>query len=122
MLVNFEDDLRAALRREPPPGDFAAKVLAAAARQSGRQESVVAFPFWRRPAGFPFWRRPAAWAVAAGLAAVAMLPPAVLEHRHREELRALEAKREFLSAPSITRAKLRQTRERVHRATARHTL
>jgi hypothetical protein len=113
VLVNFEDDLRAALRREPPPGDFAAKVLAAAARQSGRQESVVAFPFWRRPS---------VWAVAAGLAAVAILPPAVLEHRHREELRALEAKREFLSALSITRAKLRQTRERVHRATARHTL
>jgi hypothetical protein len=109
MLVNFEDDLRAALRREPPPADFAAKVLAAAARQ----KSVVAFPFWRRPAG---------WALAAGLAAAAILPPAVLEYRHREEQRALEAKHELLSALSITRAKLRQTRERVHRATARHTL
>jgi len=112
--VNFEDDLRAALRREPPPGDFAARVLAAAARQ----ESILR----NGAVAFPFWRRPAAWAVAAGLAAVAILPPAVLEHRHREELRALEAKREFLSALSITRAKLRQTRERVHRATARHTL
>ena len=107
--MNFEDDLRAALRREPPPGDFAAKVLAAAARQ----ESAFALPFWRRPS---------AWAVAAGLAAVAILPPAVLEYRHREELRSLEAKHELLSALSITRAKLRQTRERVHRATARHTL
>ncbi len=107
--MNFEDDLRAALRREPPPGDFAAKVLDAA----NRQGLVIAFPFWRRPA---------AWAVAAGLAAAAILPPAVLEYRHREELRALQAKHEFLSALSITRAKLRQTRERVHRATARHTL
>ncbi len=116
--MNFEDDLRVALRREPPPGDFAAKVLAAAARQ----ESEVASPFWRRPAALAFWRRPAAWAVAAGLAAAAILPPAVLEYRHREELRALEAKHELLSALSITRAKLRQTKERVHRATARHTL
>lgn len=107
--MNFEDDLRAALRREQPPGGFAAKVLAAAARQ----DSVAAFPFWRRPA---------AWAVAAGFAAAAILPPAVLEYRHREEQRALEAKHELLSALSITRAKLRQTRERVHRATARHTL
>jgi hypothetical protein len=111
--VNFEDDLRAALRREPPPADFAAKVLAAAAREGARQNSVVAFPFWQRPA---------AWAVAAGLAAAAILPPAVLEYRHREEQRALEAKHELLSALSIARAKLRQTRERVHRATARHTL
>ncbi len=113
MLVNLEDDLRAALRREPPPGDFAAKVLAVAARESARQDSVVAFPFWRRPA---------VWAVAAGIAAAAILPPAVLEYRHREERRALEAKHELLSALSITRAKLRQTRERVHRATARHAL
>jgi hypothetical protein len=109
MLLNFEDDLRAALRREPPPADFAAKVLAAAARQ----DRVVAFPFWRRPAG---------WALAAGLAAAAILPPAVLEYRHREERRALEAKHQLLSALNITRAKLRQTGERVHRATARHTL
>jgi len=114
MLVNFEDDLRAALRREAPPGDFAAKVLAAAAQQpSVPRRGVVAFPFWRRPAG---------WAVAAGLAAAAILPTAVLEYRHREEQRALEAKHELLSALSITRTKLRQTRERVHRATARHTL
>ena len=111
--MNLEDDLRAALRRESPPVDFAAKVLSAAAQESGRQESVIAFPFWRRPAS---------WAVAAGLAAAAILPPAVLEYRHRERGRALEAKHELLSALSITRAKLRQTRERVHRATARHTL
>jgi hypothetical protein len=109
MFMNFEDDLRAALRREPPPGDFAARVLAAAARQ----QRVVAFPFWRRPA---------AWAVAAGLAAAAILPPAVLEYRRHEAQRALEAQHQLLSALSITRAKLRQTRERVHRATAKHAL
>jgi hypothetical protein len=114
VLVNFEDDLRDALRREPAPGDFTAKVLAAAAQQPSVHKRGVA--------AFPFWRRPAAWAVAAGLAAAAMLPPAVLEYRHREEQRALEAKHELLFALSITRAKLRQTRERVHRATARHTL
>ena len=107
--MNFEDDLRAALRREQPPADFAARVLAKAAQT----ERVVAFPVWRRPA---------TWAMAAGLAVAALVPPAVLEYRHREEQRALEAKHQLLSALSITRAKLRQTRERVHRATARHAL
>jgi hypothetical protein len=46
----------------------------------------------------------------------------VLEYRHREEQRALEAKKEFLFALQITRTKLQQTRARVHRATMRHTL
>jgi hypothetical protein len=107
--MNFEDDLRAALRREQPPADFAARVLAKAAQT----ERVVAFPVWRRPA---------TWAMAAGLAVAALVPPAVLEYRHREEQRALEAKKEFLFALQITRTKLQQTRARVHRATMRHTL
>lgn len=112
--MNFEDDLRAALRRESPSSGFAAKVLAQARRQeAARQRKVIAFPFWRRPAG---------WAMAAGLACAALLPPAVLEYRYVQERRALEAKRELLSALSITRAKLRQTRERVQHATTRHTL
>ena len=111
--MNLDDSLRAALRREPAPADFAAKVLAKAARDRALDKKVVAFPVWRRRA---------AWAIAAGLAVAALLPPAALEYRHRREVRALEAKKELLFALQITRAKLRQTRERVHRATTRHTL
>ncbi|HZL57899.1 MAG TPA: hypothetical protein VFC21_12485 [Bryobacteraceae bacterium] len=99
--MSFEDDLRAALRHEPAPTDFAAKVLS------------------RTRAG---WRRPAVWAIAAGITLAALAPPAVLEYRHRREERGLEAKRELFVALRITRAKLQQSRERVHRATARHIL
>ena len=92
--MNFEDDLRAALRREQPPADFAARVLAKAAQT----ERVVAFPVWRRPA---------TWAMAAGLAVAALVPPAVLEYRHREEQRALEAKNSYspcrLRAPNYSK-------------------
>lgn len=107
--MNFEDDLRAALRREPAPDNFAANVLA----KAGQRGKVAALPLWRRPA---------TWALAAGLSVAALIPPAVLEYRHRQEQRALEAKHELLFALRITRTKLQQTRERVRRATARHTL
>jgi hypothetical protein len=116
--VNLDDSLRAALRREAAPADFAAKVLAKAALE----DKVAAFPAWRRRATVAAWPRAATWAIAAGLAVAALLPPAALEYRHRREVRALEAKKELLFALQITRAKLRQTRERVHRATTRHTL
>ena len=109
--MNFEDDLRAALQRQPAPSDFAVKVLARALIEE--KAKVVTLPVWRRPA---------VWAIAAGIAITALLPPAVLEYRHQQELRAREARRELVFALNITRAQLRQTRDRVHRATARHTL
>ena len=108
---NFETEIRAALRREPAPPDFAAKVLARVGALAPKQKVYV----------WPVWRRPATWALAAGLAVAAIIPPAVSEYQRRKELRALEARRELLAALSITRAKLRQTRERIQRNT-RHTL
>lgn len=112
---DFEAELRGALLREPAPADFAAKVLARAAAL----HPPVAPE--RRLALIPFRRRPAAWALAAGLAVAALIPPAVADYQRRRELRALEARRELLTALSITRAKLRQTRERIQRNT-RHIL
>ncbi len=108
---NLEQDLRSALRREPAPPDFAAKVLARAAALQAQKKVYV----------IPVWRRPAAWAVAAVLAIAAVIPPAVSEYQRRREVRALAARRELLLALSITRAKLRQTRERIQRNT-RHVL
>ncbi len=100
--MNIEDDLRNALRREQPPPNFAAGVLAKTA------------PARVKPA---LLRRPAVFALAAALAAAALLPPAVFEYRRREEARGLEAKRELLIALSLTRTKLLQVKEQIHRNT-----
>lgn len=108
---DFEAEIRAALRREPAPPDFAATVLARAAALDPKPKVTQ----------MPLWRRPAAWLLAAGLAISAITPPAISEYQRRRELRALEAKRELLLALSITRAKLQQTRERIQRTT-RHAL
>ena len=113
---NFEAEIRAALRREAAPPDFATNVLARAAALAPQQK-VSVMPVLSSSRS----RRPAIWALAAGLAVAAIIPPAVSEYQRRKELRALEARRELLAALSITRAKLRQTRERIQRNT-RHIL
>ncbi len=103
--MNFENELREALRREPAPADFAAKLMAALPK----------------PMTVPVWRRPAAFALAAGLSIAAIVPPAVSEYRRRRDARALEAERQLITALRITNVKLRQARQRVQRAT-RHAL
>ena len=105
--MNLEHEMREALRREPAPADFAARVLA--------KVSAKAIPI-------PLWRRPVvALAMAAGLAVAASIPPAISEYHRRQEARALEARRELLLALSITRNKLLQTRARLQRAALRST-
>lgn len=96
----FENQLRGALRREPAPGDFARRLKA------------------RLP--IPIWRRPAAWAIAAALLLSAVVPPVVSEYNQRREARASEAARQLDYALQLTSLKLRQTKERVQRAT-KHT-
>ena len=98
--MNLEDDLRRALRLEPAPADFAARVLS--------KTRVV-----------PFWRRPVALAIAAALALAALIPPAVYQHRRQQ--RALEARDQLAAALAITRVQLQQVRERIQRNT-RHKL
>ena len=119
--MNFQDDdfeaeLRASLLHEPPPPDFAAKVLARAGLSA--KPALSAKP---KVVTMPLWRRPVTWAVAAGLMVTAIVPPTVLEYQRRRAEKALQAKRELLYALSLTQAKLRQTRERIQRNT-RHTL
>ena len=106
----FDDDIRAALRREAAPLDFAAKVLA----RTAQQDRVIQLPVWRRPA---------TWAMAAGLAIAGLTPPAILEYRHRrQEQRAIEARNQLMLALKITRVKLQQARDRVHHATTKHVI
>lgn len=98
--MNLEDDLRRALRREPAPADFAARVLS--------HTRVV-----------PFWRRPAAFAIAAALTMAALIPTAVYQHRRQQ--RGIEARDQLIEALAITHVQLQQVRERIQRNT-RHKL
>jgi hypothetical protein len=105
--VNLEDGLRDALRREPAPVDFTAKVLA---RTVVSPTHVL-----------PWWRRPVTLALAAGLVLGALAPTAVFEYHQREERRALAARNQLMAALAITRTRLRQAKARIQRQT-RHTL
>jgi negative regulator of sigma E activity len=99
--VNLEDDLRAALRREPAPAEFAAGVLARTILQ--------------KPRVLPFWRRPVTLGMAAALSLAAVVPPAVYEYR--QQRRALEARNQLILALSITRTQLQQIREKIRQNT-----
>src|ERR1700742_4164026 len=94
----LEDALRGALRREPAPGDFAAKVLAKAGA---------------RPVRAAWFQRPMTLAMAAGLATIAIVPSAVLDYQRRERDRGMKAKQDLLVALSITRTQLQLARERI---------
>jgi hypothetical protein len=78
--MNFDDELRRALRRVDPPRDFAARVTSTVAR--GR--TVATFPSAQRTA-------PRQWWLAAGLAASLVVAVGgglgLLEHRRAMEAR-----------------------------------
>jgi hypothetical protein len=97
MPIDFEGELRGALRRESAPADFAKKLRA------------------RLPVDIPVWRRPVVWAIAAVLLLAALLPPSISEYQRRLRERGMEARRELMVALRITSAKLHQTRERIQR-------
>jgi anti-sigma-K factor RskA len=102
---NLEDELRAALRREPAPRDFAAGVLAQTVSK----------------ARMPLWRRPAMLALAAVIVLAALIPSASFEYHRREQRRALEARDQLMTALSITKVQLRQAKEKI-RVNTRRTL
>lgn len=95
--MSFEDDLRSALRREPAPEGFAARVLANANAGPGK---VI-----------PFWRRPTTFALAAALAMAAVIPAGVSQYRERQ--RGIEARDQLVQALAFTRVQLQQARGRV---------
>jgi len=98
MPIDFEGELRGALRREAAPADFAKKLRA------------------RVPVEMPVWRRPMVWAIAAVLLLAASIPPSVSEYRRRQRERGMEARRELVIALRITSMKLHQAREKIQRA------
>ena len=105
--MNLENGLRDALRREPAPVDFAAKILARTVVSPSR--------------ALPWWKRPVTLALAAGLILGALVPTTIFEYHQREERRALAARNQLMAALAITRTRLQQARARIQRQT-RHTL
>lgn len=99
--MNLEDDLRRALRREPAPADFAARILSKTRLAKTRV--------------LPFWRRPVTLAIAAALTLAALAPPSVYQYRQRR--RAVEARDQLIVALSITRVQLQHVRETIRRNT-----
>jgi hypothetical protein len=81
-MMDFEDQLRASLRRKDPPPGFAARLLA---RLPARQ--------------VPVWRR-----LAVGIAAALVIATGVI--RYHEYQKGLEAKHDLLLALEITAEKM----------------
>jgi hypothetical protein len=100
-MTEFEDQLRRALERKEPSGDFAARVLARASAA-------------RRPAAWPNWR---AWA-AAGVAASLCLGGLGFEMQHRRQVRdqGEAARAQLIQAMHITSSKLQKIQKKVRGA------
>jgi hypothetical protein len=102
MSMSFEDDLRSALRQEPAPEGFAARVLEKAKARTGK-----VIPFRRSSAA----HKRQALAMAAALALAAVIPAGLYQHRERQ--RGMEARDKLLEALAITRVQLQQASGRV---------
>jgi hypothetical protein len=106
MNDRLENHLRRALRREPPPDGFAARVVAAAEARAARRASRWD---WLRP----FTARRAAVAAACLLLLAAGL---AMEQRRQREIRAGEAaKEQVMLALRIAGARLHVAQAKVAR-------
>jgi hypothetical protein len=104
--MNMENELRKALRRESPPAGFADRVIAKAGQPV------------RLPSRQPWWKfRPLVFANAFLLTAV--LSIGGLMYKRHEEQRALEARRQLVTALNVTRASLQKAQERIRRVAAK---
>jgi len=62
-----------------------------------------------------WFRRPFTLALAAAVTAIAIVPAVVVDYKHREETKALQARRDLLTALAITRNQLQRVRAKVQR-------
>jgi len=100
--MNVENELRKALRRQSPPAGFAERVIAKAGGQ-------FRTPWWKF--------RPLVLANAVALTVV-LFAGGVIYQRH-EEQRALDARRQLVTALNVTRVSLQKAQERIRRAAAK---
>lgn len=103
-MTRFEEQLKSAMARREPPGDFTGRVLAAVARQ---QTPVAKETFRQRFGRVWVWRL--APAVAASLALVG----GVMYEQHQRTVHGEEAKEKLLVAMQIAGSKLRRTQQHV---------
>ena len=99
--MNLDNELRAALRREPAPPDFAARVLAKTTLAKTTLAKTTLAKTTPKMRVLPFPRRPLTFAVAAALAVAALIPPAVYQYQRHQ--RAIEARDQLIVALSITK-------------------
>ena len=96
--MNFEDELRAALKRREPPDGFAERVLARAqSPQAARLPSWRERWAWLIPGGRPVW-------VTAGVVAAMLLVASGVEYRQRRHGEL--AKQQIMLALEIAGSKL----------------
>ena len=95
--MNFEDELRSALRRREPSPDFTARVLA---RVAAAPPPQAVQPWARRPL--------VRW--VAGIAATFIMAAGAFEYR---EYRGEQAKTQVLQAMRITASKLNKAQKKV---------
>ncbi len=95
----FEEELKQALKRQEPAGDFTARVLARCAESDAE-----------KPQGF--W---AMWRLSLATATVALvaLTGGTLYEQHEHTVKGLAAKRQLLLAVHIAGSKLQLVEERV---------
>ncbi len=102
-MTPFEEELKQALRRTEPAGDFTARVLARCAQEDERLERS----FWRLA-----WLTPA-WRAGALAAALLVLAGGTAYQQHAHAVKGMAAKRQLLLAMRIAGTKLQQVQERV---------
>ena len=106
--MNLETDLRRALRPEDPPPGFADRILALTAQSL----SPVQPRRWWQLRGLVFVP-----ALAAALA-IALTITAVGWQRY-EQQRALEARRQLITALTVTQTSLQKAQQRIRRVSAK---
>lgn len=106
-MTPFEDELRRALARREPSGDFSARVLAQVREQEPHRER----PAWSW-FGWTWFGWARAWVVVAAIALM-LIPAGVLYRRHERAVRGETAKQQLILALRIAGSKLDQASQRV---------
>jgi hypothetical protein len=109
-MTPFEEELKQALKRQEPAGDFTARVLARCAREDARKRSGFWDSFWATPA----WRLGAAAAALVFVAGGTVYEQYEQHEREvKREVRGMAAKRQLILAMRIAGTKLQEVQQRV---------
>jgi len=106
-MTPFEEDLKQALKRQEPAGDFTARVLERCAQEDAKKRNGFWHGFWTAPA----------WRLGAVTAALVLVAGGTAYEQHEREVkreaRGMEAKRQLILAMRIAGTKLQEVQQRV---------